>query len=278
MKIIKTINELRQWRKTVDSVAFVPTMGNLHAGHLALVREAKQHAENVVVSVFVNPLQFGQGEDFAAYPRTLQADAEKLQNAGVAVLFAPDDKELYPNTTQAFNVEPSALQNELEGKFRPGHFRGVATVVLKLFHIVEPQIACFGKKDFQQLVVIQQMVSELNVNINIVPVDTGRAEDGLALSSRNGYLTETERQQAPQLYAVLSNMRDELKNGRRDFSQLEQQAVEKLNHQGWQTDYVEIRRRIDLAHARPDDNQLIILAAAKLGKPRLIDNVEVDLS
>ena len=277
MQIIKTIDELRSWRKSVGKVAFVPTMGNLHAGHLALVREAKKHADTVVVSIFVNPLQFGQGEDFAAYPRTLQADAEKLEQAGVAVLFAPSDKELYPNTVQAFNVEPSALQNELEGKFRPGHFRGVATVVLKLFNIVEPQIACFGKKDFQQLVVIQQMVAELNVNINIIPVDTGRADDGLALSSRNGYLTDNERQQAPQLYAVLCHMKDELQKGRRDFSQLEQQAVEKLNAQGWQTDYVEIRRRADLSHARPDDNQLIILAAAKLGKPRLIDNLEVDL-
>ena len=277
MQIIKTIEELRNWRKTVGTVAFVPTMGNLHAGHLALVNVAKQHADTVVVSIFVNPLQFGQGEDFAAYPRTLQADAEKLEKAGVAVLFAPDDKTLYPNTVQSFNVEPSALQNELEGKFRPGHFRGVATVVLKLFNIVEPQIACFGKKDFQQLVVIQQMVAELNVNIKIIPVDTGRADDGLALSSRNGYLTDNERQQAPQLYAVLCNMKDELQKGRRDFSQLEQQAVEKLNAQGWQTDYVEIRCRADLSHARPDDNQLIILAAAKLGKPRLIDNLEVDL-
>ncbi|MBR5939748.1 MAG: pantoate--beta-alanine ligase [Neisseriaceae bacterium] len=277
MQIIKTIEELRNWRKTVGTVAFVPTMGNLHAGHLALVNVAKQHADTVVVSIFVNPLQFGQGEDFAAYPRTLQADAEKLEQAGVAVLFAPDDKTLYPNTVQSFNVEPSALQNELEGKFRPGHFRGVATVVLKLFNIVEPQIACFGKKDFQQLVVIQQMVAELNVNIQIIPVDTGRAEDGLALSSRNGYLTDNERQQAPQLYAVLCEMKNELQQGRRDFSQLEQSAAEKLNAQGWQTDYVEIRRRADLSHARPDDKQLIILAAAKLGKPRLIDNLEVDL-
>ena len=152
MQIIKTIEELRNWRKTVGKVAFVPTMGNLHAGHLALVNVAKQHADTVVVSIFVNPLQFGQGEDFAAYPRTLQADAEKLEKAGVAVLFAPDDKTLYPNTVQSFNVEPSALQNELEGKFRPGHFRGVATVVLKLFNIVEPQIACFGKKDFSTTV------------------------------------------------------------------------------------------------------------------------------
>ena len=277
MQIIKTIEELRNWRKTVGTVAFVPTMGNLHAGHLALVNVAKQHADTVVVSIFVNPLQFGQGEDFAAYPRTLQADAEKLEKAGVAVLFAPDDKTLYPNTVQSFNVEPSALQNELEGKFRPGHFRGVATVVLKLFNIVEPQIACFGKKDFQQLVVIQQMVAELNVNIKIIPVDTGRADDGLALSSRNGYLTDNERQQAPQLYAVLCDMKDELQKGRRDFSQLEQQAVELLNAQGWQTDYVEIRRRADLSHARPDDNQLIFLAAAILVKPRLFDNLEVDL-
>ena len=185
MQIIHSIEALRQWRKSAGTVAFVPTMGNLHEGHLALVREAKKRADNVVVSIFVNRLQFGQGEDFDQYPRTLQQDADKLKGEGVAVVFAPDEKALYPRVAQRYNVEPPNLQNELCGKFRPGHFRGVATVVSKLFNIVEPQLACFGKKDYQQLAVIQGFVEDLNVNIEIVPVDTGRAPDGLALSSRN---------------------------------------------------------------------------------------------
>ena len=183
MQIIHTIKELREWRKTAGKVAFVPTMGNLHEGHLALVREAKKRADNVVVSIFVNRLQFGQGEDFDKYPRTLQQDADKLVGEGVAVVFAPDEKELYPNVEQRFNVEPPHLQNELCGKFRPGHFRGVATVVTKLFNIVQPDTACFGKKDYQQLVIIKGFVEDLNFNIEIVPVDTGRASDGLALST-----------------------------------------------------------------------------------------------
>ncbi|KQB50078.1 pantothenate synthetase, partial [Neisseria meningitidis] len=185
MQIIHTIQELRAWRKNAGTVAFVPTMGNLHEGHLALVREAKKRADNVVVSIFVNRLQFGQGEDFDKYPRTLQQDADKLEAEGVAVVFAPDEKELYPNVEQRYNVEPPNLQNELCGKFRPGHFRGVATVVSKLFNIVAPDVACFGKKDYQQLAVIKGLTEDLNFDVEIVPVDTGRAEDGLALSSRN---------------------------------------------------------------------------------------------
>lgn len=203
MDIIRTIREMRAWRKTAGTVAFVPTMGNLHEGHLALVREAKKRADSVAVSIFVNRLQFGQGEDFDRYPRTLQEDAAKLEGEGVSVLFAPDERELYPRVAQRYNIEPPHLQNELCGCFRPGHFRGVATVVAKLFNIVQPDFACFGKKDYQQLAVIKGLVEDLDFPVQIVPVDTGRAADGLALSSRNRYLSETERAQAPRLYREL---------------------------------------------------------------------------
>ena len=199
MKIIHTIQELRDWRREAGSVAFVPTMGNLHEGHLALVREAAKRADKVVVSIFVNRLQFGQGEDFDRYPRTLEQDAAKLAGEGVAVLFAPNEQELYPRVAQQYNVEPPNLQNELCGTFRPGHFRGVATVVAKLFNIVEPDYACFGKKDYQQLAILQGMAADLNFRVEIVPVDIGRAADGLALSSRNQYLSEAERKLGPQL-------------------------------------------------------------------------------
>ncbi len=275
MHIIHTIAELRAWRATRGRVAFVPTMGNLHEGHMALVAAARKEADEVVVSIFVNRLQFGQGEDFAAYPRTLAADAEKLTAAGVSVLFAPNDGELYPHTTQDYNVEPPGLQNELCGRFRPGHFRGVATVVLKLFNIVKADVACFGKKDFQQLTIIRNMVADLNLDIEIIPVDTGRAADGLALSSRNAYLSSDERAQAPQLYQALSNIHKALLDKRDDFARLEQNAVDALTAQGWQVDYIEIRRAADLAVARSDDHDLVILAAARLGNTRLIDNIEV---
>ena len=278
MQIIHTIQELRQWRKSAGTVAFVPTMGNLHEGHLALVREAKKRADNVVVSIFVNRLQFGQGEDFDQYPRTLQQDADKLKGEGVAVVFAPDEKALYPRVAQRYNVEPPNLQNELCGKFRPGHFRGVATVVSKLFNIVEPQLACFGKKDYQQLAVIQGFVEDLNVNIEIVPVDTGRAPDGLALSSRNQYLSETERAEAPHLYRELCIMAEAIKAGNLDYAGLENAATAALVQSGWVVDYIEVRHAGSLEVAHAGDKQVVILAAARLGKTRLIDNIEVDLS
>ena len=278
MQIIHTIQELRQWRKSAGTVAFVPTMGNLHEGHLALVREAKKRADNVVVSIFVNRLQFGQGEDFDQYPRTLQQDADKLKGKGVAVVFAPDEKALYPRVAQRYNVEPPNLQNELCGKFRPGHFRGVATVVSKLFNIVEPQLACFGKKDYQQLAVIQGFVEDLNVNIEIVPVDTGRAPDGLALSSRNQYLSETERAEAPHLYRELCIMAEAIKAGNLDYAGLENAATAALVQSGWVVDYIEVRHAGSLEVAHAGDKQVVILAAARLGKTRLIDNIEVDLS
>ena len=277
MKIIHTIKELRDWRREAGSVAFVPTMGNLHEGHLALVREAAKRADKVVVSIFVNRLQFGQGEDFDRYPRTLEQDAAKLAGEGVTVLFAPSEQELYPNVAQQYNVEPPNLQNELCGAFRPGHFRGVATVVAKLFNIVEPDYACFGKKDYQQLAILQGMAADLNFRVKIVPVDIGRAADGLALSSRNQYLSEAERKQAPQLYRELQAVARAVENGNRDYAALEQQAAANLKQAGWQVDYVEIRHAGNLQIAHVGDNELVVLAAARLGNTRLIDNIEIHL-
>ena len=277
MQIIHTVKELREWRKTAGRVAFVPTMGNLHEGHLALVREAKKRADNVVVSIFVNRLQFGQGEDFDKYPRTLGQDAAKLEGEGVAVVFAPDEKELYPNVEQRYNVEPPNLQNELCGRFRPGHFRGVATVVTKLFNIVQPDAACFGKKDYQQLAIIKGFAEDLNFNVEIVPVDTGRASDGLALSSRNQYLNENERAEAPRLFRELNKIAETLRGGNLAYAELEQTAVRNLTAAGWTVDYVEIRHAESLAVAHVGDKDLVVLAAARLGGTRLIDNVEVSL-
>ena len=277
MKIIHTIKELRDWRREAGSVAFVPTMGNLHEGHLALVREAAKRADKVVVSIFVNRLQFGQGEDFDRYPRTLEQDAAKLAGEGVAVLFAPSEQELYPNVAQQYNVEPPHLQNELCGAFRPGHFRGAATVVAKLFNIVEPDYACFGKKDYQQLAILQGMAADLNFRVEIVPVDIGRAADGLALSSRNQYLSEAERKQAPQLYRELRAVARAVENGNRDYAALEQQAAANLKQAGWQVDYVEIRHAGNLQVAHVGDSELVVLAAARLGNTRLIDNIEIRL-
>ena len=278
MQIVHSIPDLRTALAGCQRPAFVPTMGNLHEGHLALVREAKKRADNVVVSIFVNRLQFGQGEDFDQYPRTLQQDADKLKGEGVTVVFAPDEKALYPRVAQRYNVEPPNLQNELCGKFRPGHFRGVATVVSKLFNIVEPQLACFGKKDYQQLAVIQGFVEDLNVNIEIVPVDTGRAPDGLALSSRNQYLSEAERAEAPHLYRELCIMAEAIKAGNLDYAGLENAATAYLTQSGWVVDYIEVRHAGSLEVAHAGDKQVVILAAARLGKTRLIDNIEVDLS
>ena len=277
MQIITTIKELRTWRNGVDQVAFVPTMGNLHDGHLALVQEALVQAPHVVVSIFLFLLQFGQGEDFMSYPRTLDVDAAKLEAAGVEVLFAPNEAELYPHVSQNYQVEPPHLQNELCGAFRPGHFRGVATVVSKLFNIVKPNVACFGKKDYQQLAVIRGFVEDLNFDIRIVGVDTGRAADGLALSSRNGYLTEAERMQAPQLYQALSDMAAQIRAGRQDYAKLEQTASQYLQSQGWVVDYIEVRHAGNLQIAHAGDAHVVVLAAARLGKTRLIDNLEIHL-
>lgn len=275
MDIIRTIAEMRAWRETAGRVAFVPTMGNLHEGHLALVSAAHEEAPRVVVSIFVNRLQFGQGEDFDAYPRTFEADRDKLAAAGVDVLFLPDERELYPRVRQDFNVEPPHIQDELCGAFRPGHFRGVATVVTKLFNIVEPDVACFGKKDYQQLHIIRAMVDDLNVNIRIRGVDTGRAEDGLALSSRNGYLSADDRAEAPRLYRNLSAIRERLLAGDSDYADMEEAARADLTAHGWSVDYVEVRQADTLEVAHAGEKHVVVLAAARLGRTRLIDNVDV---
>ncbi|KAF0811968.1 Pantothenate synthetase [Andreprevotia sp. IGB-42] len=277
MHIIHTIAELRAWRKTAGRVAFVPTMGNLHAGHMALIREARKHADQVVVSIFVNRLQFGQGEDFDRYPRTLEQDAQLIAaECGQAVVFAPDERELYPHVIQQYKVEPPAIQDELCGAFRPGHFRGVATVVTKLFNCVQPDVACFGKKDYQQLFVIKSMVEELNMPIEIIPVDTGRADDGLALSSRNGYLGTAERAEAPRIHYHLARMEKAILGGERDYAKLAAEVVADLRIRGWsEIDYVETRNARTLKPATHTDHDLVILIAARLGKTRLIDNLEV---
>ncbi|WP_199055371.1 pantoate--beta-alanine ligase [Aquitalea sp. ASV15] len=275
MEIIRSVAAMRAWRRQAGKLAFVPTMGNLHEGHLALVEAAHQHADKVVVSIFVNRLQFGQGEDFDAYPRTFESDCAKLEAAGVDALFFPTEQELYPRVKQDFNVEPPHIQDELCGAFRPGHFRGVATVVSKLFNIVQPDVACFGKKDFQQLHVIKAMVDDLNIPVAVIPVDTGRAADGLALSSRNGYLTAEERAEAPRLYRNLSAMRAALLAGDSDYATLEANASADLQQAGWVVDYVEVRQADTLEVAHAGEKRLVVLAAARLGRTRLIDNVEV---
>jgi pantoate--beta-alanine ligase len=275
MEIIRTIAEMRAWRRQAGRVALVPTMGNLHDGHLALVHAAQKQAPKVVVSIFVNRLQFGQGEDFGAYPRTFDADCQKLSDAGVDVLFFPEEKQLYPRVRQDFNVEPPHIQNELCGAFRPGHFRGVATVVTKLFNIVQPDVACFGKKDFQQLHVIRSMVADLNSPVEILGVDIGRAADGLALSSRNGYLTAEERAEAPRLYRNLQQIRQHLLRGDNDFASLESAARVDLEQHGWVVDYVELRQADTLEVAHAGEKHLVALVAARLGRTRLIDNVDV---
>lgn len=276
MQLLHTIKELRIWRKDKDFIGFVPTMGNLHDGHLQLVREAKKQTDHVVVSIFVNPIQFGVGEDFDAYPRTLDQDIEKLIDVGVSAVFVPEVKELYP-TQQVTFVEPSNIQNQLCGASRKGHFKGAATVVNKLFNIVQPNIACFGKKDFQQLFIIKEMVNNLNMPIQIIGIETGRAADGLALSSRNGYLNNAERLKAPELYKILSQLQQTILSGGNEHAKLLDSAKEHLNNTGWQVEYLELRSATTLLPAQVTDKHLVILAAAFLGKTRLIDNIEISL-
>lgn len=262
-------------RKSGKRIAFVPTMGNLHEGHITLMRGAFQHGECIVSSIFVNRLQFGPKDDFDRYPRTFEADCARLVDAGVHHLFAPDENELYP-TPQKYIVEPDPfLQSTLEGEFRPGHFHGVATVVLKLFNIVQPHAALFGKKDYQQFMVLSNMVRELNLRIDVVPGETVRATDGLALSSRNGYLSEKDRAEAPRLYHLLAVMREKILAGARDYEGLQAEAMAELVSRGWVPQYIAVRRRSDLKSPTAHDSGLVILAAAFLGTTRLIDNLEV---
>ena len=279
MDIVHTVAALRERLKMEKPVGFVPTMGSLHAGHIDLMRIARERigaAGCVVVSIFVNRLQFGPQEDFGKYPRTLTEDCDKCRAAGVNVVFAPDESEMYPEP-QSYVVEPPEIQNILEGAVRPGHYRGVATVVLKLFNMVQPQVAVFGKKDYQQCRVLDNMVRQMNLPIELLLSETVRADDSLALSSRNAYLTPTERIEAPELNAALKAIKLALQKGNRDFTTLETNARETLETRGWRTDYVSIRRQRDLQPPAPGDNALVVLAAARIGTTRLIDNLEVSL-
>jgi len=276
MQVAYTIDALRPALAGRGRIVFVPTMGNLHAGHLALMRTARRHGDCVAASIFVNRLQFGPNEDFDRYPRTFREDCEKLEAGGVDVLFAPDEREMYPEP-QSFHVDPPEIADILEGAFRPGFFRGVATVVLKLFSIVQPQAAVFGKKDYQQLMVIRNMARQFALPIGIVAGETQRDTDGLALSSRNGYLSASERAEATRLYRTLCKVSEELNGGQRDHAALERQATGELAAHGWVPDYVAVRRQADLQLPRDGDRDLVILAAARLGGTRLIDNVELTL-
>lgn len=278
---MNTLHELGDLRAQVDTwrrggtVAFVPTMGNLHAGHLALVKAARPLADRVVVSIFVNPMQFGAGEDFDKYPRTLGHDASMLEAEGTDLLFAPSVETMYPKPQeQQTRVEVPGLSSLLCGASRPGHFVGVATVVCKLFNMVLPDFALFGKKDFQQLMVIRRMAEDLAMPVRIVGIDTLREADGLAMSSRNGYLTDAERTTAPTLYRVLSGIRQRLLDGSDDFAGLQAAAARELDENGFRTDYVAIRRAADLSEPQPGEPGLIVLGAAYLGKARLIDNID----
>ncbi|HZV54490.1 MAG TPA: pantoate--beta-alanine ligase [Rhodocyclaceae bacterium] len=275
MQIHETIAGLRTALKVSRRVALVPTMGNLHEGHIALMQQAREHGDTVVATIFVNRLQFRPGEDFEKYPRSFQADCEKLTAAGVDHLFAPTEAEMYPRPQGYHVVPPPEQEGILEGEFRPGHFKGVATVVMKLFQIVQPDVALFGKKDYQQLMVIRNMVADLNLPIEIVGGETVRADDGLALSSRNGYLSTQERAEAPQLNRALTKVVEALRAGNPDFIGLEQQAMAELAAAGWFPDYVAIRKKLDLQLPSAHEFGLVVLAAARLGSTRLIDNLEV---
>jgi pantoate--beta-alanine ligase len=273
MDIIHSATALRDRLQREPDNVFVPTMGNLHEGHIELIRIAQPRAACTVVSIFVNRLQFGPREDYDRYPRTLPVDSARLEEVGVDVVFAPDEKEIYPEP-QTFVVEPSDLQHILEGAHRPGHFRGVATVVLKLFNLVRPHSAIFGKKDYQQYLVLRDMVKQFALPIEIIPAETVRAPDGLALSSRNAYLTPEEREEAPRLYRVLRDAQREIARGARDYQRIELDAMGELARHGWKPDYVAVRRQADLQPPRNGD-ALVVVTAARLGRTRLIDNVEV---
>jgi len=266
MRIVRDIADLRSAAAAAGPVAFVPTMGNLHEGHLSLARLARSRARAVVVSIFVNRLQFAPGEDFERYPRTFERDCAALEAEGVELVFAPDERVLYPEP-QTYLVRPPPIADELEGRFRPGFFNGVATVVLKLLNCVQPQVAIFGKKDYQQLHIVRGMVRQLELPVEIVAGETVREPDGLAMSSRNIYLSAAERAEAPRLYRILN----EVKSGKMTVGK----SLQALTAAGWKPDYVEVRRRSDLAPATAGDRERVVLAAAKLGATRLIDSLEI---
>lgn len=280
MKVVHTIEELRDQLRGQLNVSFVPTMGNLHAGHLALMKMARQHGDPVVASIFVNRLQFGPNEDFDRYPRTLANDIEKLERErDVYVLFAPDEREMYPEP-QSYRIQtPPVLGDILEGEFRPGFFNGVSTVVMKLFSCVQPRVAVFGKKDYQQLMVVRAMCRQFQLPVNILAHETVRDTDGLALSSRNVYLAPEERAEAPRLYQQLNALAQSVREGNADIAQLEGAATAELGRHGWKVDYFTVRRQRDLLAPSREEVEagepLVVLAAAKLGATRLIDNLEI---
>jgi len=286
MKVVHTIGELRAQLRGQLRTAFVPTMGNLHEGHLSLMRLAAHHGDPVVASIFVNRLQFGPHEDFDRYPRTLQEDIAKLEREGVYVLFAPNESEIYPEPQEYRVSPPHDLGDILEGEFRPGFFVGVATVVMKLFQCVQPQVSVFGKKDYQQLMIIRRMCQQFSIPTQIVPAETVREPDGLAMSSRNRYLSPSERTEAVWLSKTLDQVARRVREGVQqsrlvvdDIADLESAAMQILNQRGWQTDYVAIKRRCDLKSPQLSDlqqpDQLVVLGASKLGATRLIDNLEI---
>lgn len=287
MQIVHTVSDLRKALKNQASIGFVPTMGNLHAGHIALVEKAKQNTSCVVTSIFVNPLQFSPTEDLSTYPRTPEADYEKLKAAGCDIVFTPSVIEMYPdfdgkNLNQTMTIDPPPIASVLCGATRLKHFAGVATVVMKLFNMVQPHVAVFGKKDFQQLFIIKEMVRQFNLPIEIMAGETVREANGLALSSRNGYLSDTQRATAAQLNSALQSIVNQIQNGNKAFNQLEQQTSNTLSTQGWEVDYISIRSSKTLQPASKTDQEIIVLGAAKItnktgGKTRLIDNIELRL-
>jgi pantoate--beta-alanine ligase len=275
MEVIHTVRELRQRLAAETQVGCVPTMGNIHEGHLSLVDLAREQTSCVVTTIFVNRLQFGQGEDFDKYPRTFEDDCGKLEARGNTIVFAPNEKEIYPEP-QIYYVDLPKVANVLEGRFRRGHFRGMATVVLKLFNIVQPQVAVFGKKDYQQLAIVRHMTGQLSLPIRIIPAETIRAEDGLALSSRNRYLSPEQRKEAVRLRQAILQVRDSVAAGDRNFVAMEYAAGALLARHGWNVDYVVVRAQRGLSRPESQDKDLILLGAAKLGQTRLIDNLEVE--
>jgi len=269
-------DHVQAWRRQGLRVAFVPTMGNLHAGHVSLIEAARRHGERFIASIFVNPMQFGPNEDFAHYPRTPREDERMLATAGCSLMFMPDVAEIYPNGAErATRVEVPGLSRILEGEFRPGHMEGVSTVVAKLFHIVEPSVAVFGEKDFQQLTIIRRMVADLCMPVKIVGAPTVRDSDGLAMSSRNQYLTDAERALAPRIYRALQAAAQRVHTGDVDFASIERAGFEALERAGFRPDYFSVRKAEDLGTANAHARELVILTAARIGKARLIDNVQV---
>ncbi len=282
METVSTIaavrERVRRWRAEGRRIAFVPTMGNLHAGHVSLIEMARRHGDRFVASIFVNPMQFGPNEDFAHYPRTPALDARMLADAGCDLMFMPDVAEIYPNGSErATRVEVPGLSGILDGEFRPGHFEGVTTVVAKLFHIVEPDVAVFGEKDFQQLTIIRRMVADLCMPLTLIAAPTVREPDGLAMSSRNQYLTDPERRQAPLIHQLLQAAVARLRTRDRDFPAIERQALQALEQSGFSPDYFSIRRADDLSLPDANTRHLVVLVAARLGRARLIDNLQLQV-